>query len=411
MLLPVPFAVQRRRRRVPLATLLLIGANVGVFLALALPGAESVQEATNLLGLRSSSGVWYSLVTAMFIHANVGHLAINVLYLWLFGSIIEDALGVGVLLLFYLGSQMAAGVVHILGVEFFLPEAVAVPMVGASGAIYGLLGLATVRFMRTPVRVASIFFPRSYWLGSVPLWVLAMLYVGWNIALLLWVLMARSWGKPVEAEGMTAYWAHLGGFFFGLVGAWALRFKEQGDREYLLQDARRPRRGPPDPRVVARLAAMAEADPSDPEVHDALGRLWERAGLWPKARAAYEQAIGQYVSRGDRRNAVAAYRAIRRLFDRYELPPRLEFSIACALDEAGASHEAREAYRAVARRGGGSGDAENALLRLGLLSQAMGDREAACAAFTELLERFPLTPWRRLVTEHLEGPGKTASEP
>lgn len=81
MLLPVPYAMQRRRRRVPLATLLLIGVNVGVYLAIALPGAQSVQEAAGLLGLRPSSGALYSLLSAMFVHANILHLGVNVLYL------------------------------------------------------------------------------------------------------------------------------------------------------------------------------------------------------------------------------------------------------------------------------------------------------------------------------------------
>jgi len=402
MLLPVPYAMQRRRKRVPMATLLLIGANLGVYLAIALPGAQSVQEAAGLFGLRPSSGVWYSLLTAMFVHANITHLAVNVLYLWLLGSIVEDALGAGVLMLFYFGSQMAAGVLHIIGVRFFLPEAMAVPMVGASGAIYGLLGLATMRFARTPVKVVSIFFPRTYWLGSVPLWVLAVLYFGFNTALLFGVLVMKSWGKPINAEGMTAYWAHLGGFAFGLMGAWALKFKDQGDREFVLQEARIMRRGPPDPRVVAKLVTMGEHEPTDPAVHDALGVQWERAGLWPKAKDEYETAVRLYLEKSDRHSAVAAYRAIRRMFDRYVLPQPLQFSIACALEEAGAAHEAREAFRAIARQAESSPDVENALVRLGLLCQSSGDPKGAREAFSELVSQFPLSSWRRLALEHLE---------
>ncbi len=136
-----------------------------------------------------------TLVTAMFLHAGWWHLVGNMLYLWVFGDNVEDAMGHLRFLLFYLLSGVAAGLAHILanpGSE--------VPTIGASGAISGVLGAYLVLHPRARVLV-MVFFRLFVYL---PAYVVLGSYI-----VLQFVYVATGTG------GNTALWAHIGGFVAG----------------------------------------------------------------------------------------------------------------------------------------------------------------------------------------------------
>jgi membrane associated rhomboid family serine protease len=148
-----------------------------------------------------------TLVTSMFLHGSWMHLAGNMLYLWIFGNNIEDRLGHGRFILFYLLSGLAAAALQI------LPDpASTVPMIGASGAISGVLGAYLVLFphARVLVFIPFSFFPFLY---ISALWLLGF----WLLMQVLSALLASG------AEGGVAWWAHIGGFLAGMLFAWPLR--------------------------------------------------------------------------------------------------------------------------------------------------------------------------------------------
>ena len=144
---------------------------------------------------------WTTLVTSMFLHGGWGHLGGNMLFLWIFGDNIEHRVGHLRFLLFYLVCGLAAGIAHIL-----FNSGSAIPTVGASGAISGVLGGYLLLFPRNRVYVLT-------WGGvaAVP----AMLMLG------LWILMQFINGFGAVAEtpetGGVAYLAHIGGFVAGMV--------------------------------------------------------------------------------------------------------------------------------------------------------------------------------------------------
>jgi membrane associated rhomboid family serine protease len=143
-----------------------------------------------------------TVLTSMFMHGGILHLGGNMLYLWIFGDNIEDVMGHGRFILFYLLTGAAATFAHAV-----VAPMSTVPMIGASGAISGVLGAYLLLFPKARVKVLVIlgFFIRII---SVP----AVLMLGF------WFLMQMLSGLLSEggAGGGVAWFAHVGGFVAGL---------------------------------------------------------------------------------------------------------------------------------------------------------------------------------------------------
>lgn len=166
-----------------------------------------------------------TLVTSMFLHGGWLHLAGNMLYLWIFGDNVEHRFGHGVFLLLYLVSGLAAALAQI-ALE---PDSL-VPMVGASGAISGILGAYLVLFPRN--RVHAIFF---FTIVSVPAYVAIGFWVLIQVVNSLGVLAME---EPVL--GGVAYGAHVGGFVAGVLLAGILRFVvRERENDVITRAARR----------------------------------------------------------------------------------------------------------------------------------------------------------------------------
>lgn len=169
--------------------------------------AEISDWADNPSGLREPGTV----LTSAFLHGGWLHLAGNMLFLWVFGDNVEDALGHVPYLLFYLISAMAATALQVL-VE---PDVV-IPMVGASGAIAGILGAYLVLYPRTTVSVlVPVFF-------FIPFPIPAFALIGFWFLLQLFSGIATIGGDTL-AEQSIAFWAHVGGFTAGFAIMLALR--------------------------------------------------------------------------------------------------------------------------------------------------------------------------------------------
>lgn len=145
---------------------------------------------------------WLSVFTSMFLHGGWMHLIGNMLYLWIFGNNVEDAMGHGRFVVFYLLCGAAAALTQ----SMMNPEST-IPMIGASGAIAGVLGAYLLLHPRANVRVLLVIFLYIRLL-NVP----AVIVLGIWFALQL----LSGWTTPAD-EGGVAFWAHVGGFVAGVV--------------------------------------------------------------------------------------------------------------------------------------------------------------------------------------------------
>jgi membrane associated rhomboid family serine protease len=149
---------------------------------------------------------WETIFTAMFMHASIFHIGGNMLFLWIFGNNVEDAMGHVKYLLFYLAGGVAALALQVA----ISPDAI-VPTLGASGAIAAVLGGYIVLYPRARVLtlVFIIFFVTVI---ELPAWVLLGVWFALQA-----VFGATSLGTPTGGGGGVAYLAHVGGFIFGLL--------------------------------------------------------------------------------------------------------------------------------------------------------------------------------------------------
>jgi membrane associated rhomboid family serine protease len=149
--------------------------------------------------------VFGTLLTGIFMHGGFGHLAGNMLFLWVFGDDLEDAMGHAKYLVFYLVAGVLASLAHV-GATYVLGQNPLIPSLGASGAISAVLGGYILLFPRRRVRVLLGFF-----LVAVP----AVVAIG------LWFLFQLVSGIGMlgagAQEGGVAYAAHIGGFVAGLL--------------------------------------------------------------------------------------------------------------------------------------------------------------------------------------------------
>ncbi len=148
---------------------------------------------------------WETPVTSMFLHAGILHLAGNLLYLLIFGAAVEEALGHARFLGFYL----ASGIVGALAMVAYAPDS-HVPVIGASGAIAGVLGAYFVLYPRARILTPLPVFVFLYFF-EVPAVVYLLI---WFAAQLYWGLAAGS--GEAAAVGGVAWWGHIGGFLFGM---------------------------------------------------------------------------------------------------------------------------------------------------------------------------------------------------
>ncbi|MCC7240511.1 MAG: rhomboid family intramembrane serine protease [Acidobacteria bacterium] len=191
----------------PGVTISIVVVNVAVFLyqtTLPQPALEAFIYARGLVPADFSV---VAMVTSMFVHGGFGHVAGNLLYLWIFGDNVEDRLGHGRFVLFYL----ATGVIAALAQTAMDPDST-IPMVGASGAIAGVMGGYFVLYPQS--RVLTLF-PFPLMLFEVPavfflgLWFLVQFLNGLGSS------MATAAGRGLP--GGVAFWAHVMGFVAGVL--------------------------------------------------------------------------------------------------------------------------------------------------------------------------------------------------
>ena len=195
----------RRPVRLPVVTAFIIVVNVLVFLLELMRGDAFVMQWSAIPAQIASGHHWITILTAMFMHGSWSHIIGNMIFLWAFGPEIEDAMGRGRYLLFYLAGGLLAMLAQILA----NPHST-VPNLGASGAIAAVMGGFIVTYPRDRIK-AVLFIFVFVRITLIP----AALLIGF------WFLtqLVHAGAVAQVQTGGVAYLAHVGGFVFGAVTA------------------------------------------------------------------------------------------------------------------------------------------------------------------------------------------------
>ncbi len=214
----IPLYDENRPLKKPFINYMLILSNLIVFFLFFLTGTLrtgiTFYGAIPIYILRGKR-LW-TILTSMFMHADIMHIAGNMLYLWIFGDNIEDTLGHGKYLVFYLAGGVFSTFAHIASTlfsAFFTPIPyvlydLRIPSVGASGAISAVLGAYLLLYPGAKIKTLVFYF-YFFTIVSVP----AFYYLGFWFLYQLMMGMFSLTGLPSG----VAFWAHIGGFVFGML--------------------------------------------------------------------------------------------------------------------------------------------------------------------------------------------------
>lgn len=353
----------------------------------------------NKYGYTPSNFRWYTLFTSLFFHAGIFHLIGNMWFLYLVGASIEDIWGRRYFLILYLGSGVLACLLH-----GSIYSTSGVPVIGASGAIAGLMGAFMIRNYKIRMKFFYFFLIFIY-----PLY--GTFYLPAYVALGGWFVMQLLFGTMLlgTAAGV-AYWAHVGGFLVGVVVAILFKtqkFEETHIAPKIERDLEAVRLHP------HLLQAFAARDRGNLDA--ASGLLEELIVLEPNNIDAHVELVNIYVSRGDLKNAGVGYDRILTTLARAneadsmtevckdivqlgvvnELSPQNQFRMAVTFSEREMYEEAVDIYRNLLRNHPDDEIAPLSVFKCALLLlHKLNKSRLAHAAFQYILEKYPDIDWK-----------------
>lgn len=285
----------------------------------------------------------HALLTHQFLHAGLLHLLANLLFLWLVMSSLENVWGRWFVLGFFLVCGVAAGVIELL----FMGETPLSPLIGASGAVAGLMGAYLVRFLRSRIRMwyfmwffAFVRTGTFFW----PAWVALPLWLAWQVVQWWWL-----------GDDGVAYAAHVGGFVLGVAGA-LLVTRTGFEARFLPSEPEEEEASPL--RVQAESAAqrgewttavrlyrkLADANPYDDELQVSLARALAEVGEQDQADGILRRTVQRLLEQGNVELAAQRYQDMGQITGSVELNPAAMVAIGDWFAERSQDHYALYTY-------------------------------------------------------------------
>lgn len=277
----IPIGTNLERRKLSVATLGLIGANILVFaLELLLP-EDTLKRTFTQFGFGPATRNPLAPFTALFLHGDLYHIAFNMLFLWIFGGPVEERIGSRELLKYYFGAGLFAGILST-GMELIARPGSSAPGIGASGAISGVMAIFLYRcfYAKMKMVIAPLLLPKQVNVPVVPL-------------VLFWFFQDVVMGIfSLSVPTGIGHRAHVGGFAFGIAVGRIKRYGHEGQVEQLRARVHQKlAEGGGWKTAEKDLLKLLEKSPDDPEVHQDLARLYAQQGQAGLAERHYTTAV------------------------------------------------------------------------------------------------------------------------
>ncbi|MCS7273156.1 MAG: rhomboid family intramembrane serine protease [Fimbriimonadales bacterium] len=369
----------------PIATLAMVGVNTAVLLWVS-NRAESVES----WGFVPAHPSLVSAFTSMGVHMGWLHWLKNALFLVLFGWYVERVLGWYRWLVLYVLSGLGAIGLHWAMSLTIQPALYHEGLVGASGAISGLVGYFALRFYRHRVRL--LWASPSRWGVGIPMWVGVVLWV-----ILQGVGAILDAGQPTPSE--VGYWAHLGGFATGLTLALMWGAGAAGEREYTLHQAEQALQQGAAGDALRYLEPLSNTPRPDPYWLYLKGVAWTMLGDTDEARTAFLHALQNALHQRTYALAAQAADQLAQLGQLHALPASM---LRALFQHAERHHDSKRALRwleTLTRHPELPERPEWLLLHARLLRQH-GQPDAACAVFQQILTEYPDSPQAMIAQLH-----------
>jgi rhomboid family protein len=397
LILPIRTDRPRIRPAYLTVTLMVICTLVQIYSMVAEPVPREVTFEGETLTIEESPvimffGLWgnnptlVTFFTHMFVHGDIFHLAGNMLFLWIFGSLIEDAIRPWGLAALYLGGGICAALAHI-GMSLALGQSVDVPMVGASGAVAAIMGLFMLRFFKTKVEIfwaLGWFIRGTFWVQSI--WALGI-WVGIEI-------VEGIMDATAPGGGGVAHWAHVGGFVAGAIAAPFIGSIHAAKEEYITDDPETNVEYVRRNEFVAAAEKALKADPSNAYQMRRVAQAYRHAGEYERATETYQRCIYRFGTRNMMEQAVEVYLELLQHNEAAVLPAEILLRIAQQLETQALVPHAVFAYQTLFSHYYSRSEGEFALLRLSVLyGQSLNQPHEALRCLNEFLHRYPQSEW------------------
>jgi membrane associated rhomboid family serine protease len=379
---------------------------------------------------------WWKLLGlfgSMFLHGGIEHIAGNMFFLWIFGRAVEDALGWPAYIGAYLLCGVAAALMQHIMTLTFTPSYLSVPLLGASGAIAGVMGLFAPRFYRTPVRTFYVlpyaipviviatsivggvlylilgdlitslflgfvaaaacmyFFGRTWCWGifkAPAAWWLAFYIIIFNVLPGLWSLNSSGGG------GGVAHWAHIGGFAMGILYAFMIGFPDEGKKEFGLEDAEKYYEQGDHLHAAAHAQTLVDSSAEQAPALEVLGKSLAAQKKGEEASEAFRKSIALYLKKGERTNAIRVYLVAVNFDQAFVLPVSQQLAVGSAMESKGDFQDASKALIRMLNTYPNAPESEVALLRCArIYLDHLGHIDQAQMLLAQFRERFPHSNW------------------
>jgi membrane associated rhomboid family serine protease len=393
----------------------------------------------NIFAYRASNPTLWGLLAAMFLHGSFMHLLGNMIFLWVFGRALEDTLGPSIFIGAYILCGIAATLMYHVMMMVFTPASAGLPSLGASGAIAGVLGLFALRFYRTPVRIVyvlpnvlAIVFFVGILAGLLGGFVLGLpgLLIGFFGTWVAFFIYARAWAWGTfktasawaigawllvyniipgvmtltrdEKSGGTAYWAHIGGFIFGMLYALLIGSKGEGALEYALEDAHKAYDLGQMETAIERATNVLSREPNNAGAYEVMAKAYDQRGKENEALDNYEIAIQKQLQAGEREAAVNIYLHSLSRNPGFILEPKVQMALGSQMARMALYKEAAENLAKIPFTFPEAPEGELALLRSAqIYLEQLNEPDMASHLLHSLLERYPDTQWMQQVERGL----------
>ena len=387
----IPIRTDKEITKIPFVTYGIIFLNIFIYIS-TLQLSDAELHASRLrLGFVLSDFSWYTLITNAFLHSGWFHLAGNMFLLWITGTVLEAAIGRRQFLMLYLGSAILGTLLFALTTFYFSPpDKYGIPLIGASGAISGVIGFAAFRYYYINIQTIFAPIPLLVW---IPFWTYALYFLVKEFLL----------GFFDTSGGNVAHFAHLGGLALGIGLGIAMRSYRDGLRDHVIEKAAEKAPNTQTKEFNETVTSLIKDNPDDPELLMTDAGLKVAAGENESAIMLFNRALNLSLRQGMYENAINCFENILIINHDTIFPSKLYLAMYTLYEKNNDTRHMNEIFETLMTRFSNTPEAESMLIkRAKYCAEIEGNIERAITYYKYLIEHYPNSSYINIATEELK---------
>ena len=387
----IPIRTDKEITKIPFITYGIIFLNIFIFIS-TLQASEAELHAINLnLGFVLSDFSWYTLITYAFLHSGLSHLAGNMFLLWITGTVLETAIGRKQFLMLYLGSAILGALLFAVTTFYWsAPNEYGIPLIGASGAISGVIGFAAFRYYYINVQTIFAPIPLLVWM---PFWAYALYFLLKELLL----------GFFDTSGSNVAHFAHLGGLALGISLGIIMRSYRDGLRDHVIEEAAEKAPNTNTKEFNETVTSLIKENPDDPELLMTDAGLKVASGDNESAVKLFTRALNLSLRQGMYENAINCFENILVINPDTIFPPKIYLAMYTLYEKNNNLPSMNGIFELMMSRFSHTPEAESMLMKFAKYYAEIEDYEERAVSYYEyFIKHYPNSAYMNIATEELK---------